>query len=263
MAALPLLAQLEGRVPDRYLSRTSIRFGACPAALAGTGRNGPLVGAFAAAGPAHGAGEGMEPAVLVVEDDPIVAASVQALLRSAGYASAAYASARELLSAMLPDAVRCLVVDVRLPQGSGLDLQSELARRGDRTPIVFMTGHGDIPMSVRAMKAGAVDFLVKPFRDQDLLDAVAAALAVDKARREAVGSLSGLVARHGTLTPREKEVLELVSRGLLNKQVAGALGLSEVTVKLHRASLTRKMEARSFAELVRMAEALERGRKAR
>lgn len=205
----------------------------------------------------------MEPIVLVVEDDPIVVASIQALLRSAGYASAAYSSARELLSAVLPDLVRCLVIDVRLPRYSGLDLQAELARRGDHTPIVFMTGHGDVPMSVRAMKAGAVDFLTKPFRDQDLLDAVAAALAADKTRREAVGSLSGLLARHGTLTRREKEVLELVFRGLLNKQVAGELGLSEITVKLHRAGLMRKMEARSFAELIRMAEALERGRKAR
>ncbi len=199
-----------------------------------------------------------EPIVLVVEDDPLVRASMESLLHSAGLRSQAYSSAREVLEAQLPDGVCCFVMDVRLPHISGFDLQAELARRGYEIPIVFITGHGDIPMSVRAMKAGAVDFLAKPFRDQDMLDAVSAALTRDRARREGNAGLAVLRARFGTLSPREKEVMTLVVSGLLNKQVAAALGLSEITVKLHRSNMMRKMEARTLAGLVHMAEALER-----
>ncbi len=194
----------------------------------------------------------------VVEDDPPVRASMESLFRSAGLRSVSYASAQELLAQPLPDTVCCFVLDVRLPQFSGLDLQAELARRGAAIPIVVVTGHGDIPMSVRAMKAGAVDFLPKPYRDQDMLDAVTAALAKDRERREKQGAELQLLARFKTLTPREQEVMLLVVSGLLNKQVAGQLGLSEITVKLHRANVMRKMEVRSLADLVRAAEAIGR-----
>ncbi len=196
--------------------------------------------------------------MLVVEDDPLVRSSMESLFRSAGLRSVGYASAREVLDKPLPETVCCFVLDVRLPQLSGLDLQAELARRGDAIPIVFVTGHGDIPMSVRAMKAGAVDFLPKPYRDQDMLDAVTAALAKDRERRERQGTDLRLRTRFDTLTPREKEVMGLVVSGLLNKQIAGKLGLSEITVKLHRANVMRKMEARTLADLVRMAEAMDR-----
>jgi FixJ family two-component response regulator len=196
--------------------------------------------------------------VLVVEDDPLVRASMESLFRSAGLRSISYASALELLAQPLPDTVCCFVLDVRLPQFSGLDLQAELARRGEAIPIVFVTGHGDIPMSVRAMKAGAVDFLPKPYRDQDMLDAVTAALAKDRERREKQAAELQLRARFKTLTAREQEVMLLVVSGLLNKQIAGQLGLSEITVKLHRANVMRKMEVRSLADLVRAAEAIGR-----
>lgn len=194
--------------------------------------------------------------VLVVEDDPGAQEGIGLLLRSAGFQFMIFSSAQEFLDARLPNTLRCLVTDVRLPQVSGLDLQNELARRGERIPIIFMTGHGDIPMSVRAMKAGAVDFLAKPFRDQDLLDAICAAFAEDKVRREADGERQQALQRYKALTPREREVMELVTRGLMNKQVAGELGLSEITVKLHRSSLMKKMGIRSLAELVRTADAL-------
>ena len=204
-------------------------------------------------------GSSTAPIVLIVDDDDLVLKSVDCLVRSAGYRSALYSNAVELLSKPLPEGVRCLVTDVRLPLVSGLDLQSELAKRGERVPILFITGHGDIPMSVRAMKAGAVDFLSKPFRDQDLLDAIAWALAEDIRLKELESELESLRARYELLTSREREVLQLVSRGLLNKQVGGELGLSEITVKLHRGSAMRKMRARTLAEVVRMMEAIERG----
>lgn len=199
-----------------------------------------------------------EPIVLVVEDDPLVRSSMESLFRSAGLRSQSFASAREVLEARLPDSTCCFVLDVRLPHISGFDLQAELGRRGDDIPIVFITGHGDIPMSVRAMKAGAVDFLPKPFRDQDLLDAVSAALARDRARRAGDSSLAALRARFQSLSPREREVMQLVVSGLLNKQIAASLGLSEITVKLHRSNMMRKMEARTLASLVHMAEEMER-----
>lgn len=199
------------------------------------------------------------PIVLIVDDDELVLKSVDGLVRSAGYRSALYASAIELLSKPLPEGVRCLVTDVRLPLVSGLDLQAELAKRGQRVPILFITGHGDIPMSVRAMKAGAVDFLSKPFRDQEILDAIACALAEDIRLKELGSELESLRMRYESLTSREREILQFVSSGLLNKQVARELGLSEITVKLHRGSAMRKMRAQTLAQLVRMMEAIERG----
>jgi FixJ family two-component response regulator len=199
------------------------------------------------------------PIVLVVEDDELVRISIDGLLRSAGYQVVAYASAGAFLDAKIPETVCCLVTDVRLPHVSGLALQDELARRGQPIPIIFMTGHGDIPMSVRAMKAGAVDFLSKPFRDQDMLDAVGVALEADRVRRKSDDDLADHRARFATLTPREKQVLERVATGLLSKQIAGELGLSEMTVKLHRASMMKKMQARTLAQLMRAVEALERG----
>jgi len=209
--------------------------------------------------PEHQSVQGAEPVVLVVEDDPLVRGSMDSLFRSAGLRSKCYASAREVLDEAFPETVCCIVLDVRLPQLSGLDLQAELSRRGCSIPIVFVTGHGDIPMSVKAMKAGAVDFLAKPFRDQDMLDAVTAALAKDRIRRESEAGSQLVRSRVATLTARESQVMKLVVSGLLNKQIAGELGLSEVTVKLHRSAVMRKMEARTLADLVRMAEMLERG----
>lgn len=199
------------------------------------------------------------PIVLIVDDEEQVRSAIAGLVRSAGYRSVLYASAIDLLAKPMPEGVRCLVADVRLPLVSGLDLQSELAKRGERIPILFITGHGDIPMSVRAIKAGAVDFLPKPFRDQDMLDAIARALAEDMRLKELEEELTTLRGRFGSLTPREREVLQLASLGLLNKQIAAELGLSEITVKVHRGSAMRKMNARTLAQLVRMMEALERG----
>jgi FixJ family two-component response regulator len=165
-------------------------------------------------------------------------------------------SAAELLKSKLPDIVSCLVLDIRLPGVSGLEFQDVLAKAEIRIPIVFITGHGDIPMSVKAMKAGAVDFLTKPFRDQDMLDAVTRALDLDRKRREGERAVSGLRARLESLTPREREVLTHVTSGLMNKQTAGLLKVSEITVKIHRGQVMKKMEARSLAELVKMAEML-------
>lgn len=196
--------------------------------------------------------------VIVVEDDPFVRASLEALLASAGFAVLLFASAADLLSRPLPDAVSCLVVDVRLPMGSGFDLHDDLKARGDEIPVVFVTGHGDVPMSVRAMKAGAVDFLLKPFRDQDMLDAVSSALGQDRTRREALALKGRLAARYAMLTNREREVFRLVAGGLLNKQISNELGISEITVKLHRGNLMRKLDARTLVQLVRVAENLER-----
>ncbi|UYB53329.1 response regulator transcription factor [Xanthomonas sp. AM6] len=196
------------------------------------------------------------PVVVVVDDDAAVRDSLDSLLRSIGLRTRIFASPADLLQAALADVCGCIVLDVRLPGISGLDFQDQLARNGIHLPIVFMTGHGDIPMTVRAMKAGAVDFLSKPFRDQDMLDAVSAALERDRQRRAASGAVQELHARYATLTPREREVLALVVSGLMNKQVAGEMGLSEITVKIHRGNVMRKMGVRSLADLVRSAEAL-------
>lgn len=193
---------------------------------------------------------------VVVDDDPSVRDALDSLLRSIGLQTQMLGSPDELLQAALPDLPGCIVLDVRLPGISGLDLQDQLAAQGIHLPIVFMTGHGDIPMTVRAMKAGAVDFLSKPFRDQDMLDAVSAAIERDRQRRQESAARDSLDSRYATLTPREREVMAHVVAGLMNKQVAGVLNLSEITVKIHRGNVMRKMGVRSLADLVRHAEAL-------
>ena len=200
------------------------------------------------------------PTVFVVDDDADVRDALENLFRSVGHGVAVFASVAELLQSAKPDmreASGCIVLDVRLPGVSGLDFQNQLARANTDIPIIFMTGYGDVPMSVRAMKAGAVDFLTKPFRDQDMLDAVAAAIERDRARRERVQAAASVRDSFSGLSPREREVMVPVTRCLMNKQVAGALGLSELTVKLYRGQVMRKMAARSLADLVRMAELLE------
>src|SRR3954452_20983659 len=194
--------------------------------------------------------------VIIVDDDAGIRASLDSLFRSVGLETRLFASPAELLGGSLPDRPGCIVLDVRLPGVSGLDLQGQLVRQGIRHPIIFMTGHGDIPMSVRAMKAGAVDFLPKPFRDQDLLDAVSAALERDRTRRVADDGAALIRDRFLTLSPREQQVMMLVTTGKMNKQVAGDLGLSEITVKIHRGAAMHKMGARTLAELFRMADAL-------
>jgi FixJ family two-component response regulator len=199
------------------------------------------------------------PIVLIVDDDEQIRTGLGGLVRSAGYRVGLYGGAMEFLAQPPPDGVRCLVADIRMPIVGGLDLQRELARRGERIPILFITGHGDIPMSVMAMKAGAVDFLSKPYRDQDILESIASALAEDRRFKEREDELVSLRKRFGELTNRERQVLQLVTSGLLNKQVAGELDLSEITVKLHRGRAMRKMGARTLAQVVRMMEALERG----
>lgn len=196
------------------------------------------------------------PLVVVVDDDAAVRDALDSLLRSVGLQTRMLGAPSELLQAVLPDVPGCIVLDVRLPGISGLDLQGQLAAQGIRLPIVFMTGHGDIPMTVRAMKAGAVDFLAKPFRDQDMLDAVSAAIERDTRRRLDMAARGSLETRYATLTPREREVMAHVVAGLMNKQVAGVLHLSEITVKIHRGNVMRKMGVRSLADLVRHAEAL-------
>lgn len=194
--------------------------------------------------------------VIIVDDDAGIRASLDSLFRSVGLETRLFASPAELLGGALPDGPGCIVLDVRLPGVSGLDLQSQLVRQGISHPIIFMTGHGDIPMSVRAMKAGAVDFLAKPFRDQDMLDAVTAALERDALHRTEAATRDDIRAQYETLTAREREVMGHVTAGLMNKQVAALIGLSEITVKIHRGNVMRKMGVRSFADLVRKAEAL-------
>jgi len=196
------------------------------------------------------------PVVFVVDDDAAVREALSSLFRSVGLQVELFDSAAEFLQRKLPDSACCLVLDVRLPGMSGLDFQSELARAEVQVPIVFMTGHGDIPMSVRAMKAGASDFLAKPFRDQDMLDAVAAALQRDRTARDTARAAAGLRASYELLTAREREVMALVTAGLMNKQAAAELGLSEITVKIHRGQVMKKMNAKSLADLVRRAESL-------
>jgi len=194
--------------------------------------------------------------VFVIDDDAAIREALQSLLRSVGLRVTTFASAPEFLTSRRPDAPACLVLDVRLPGLSGLDLQRELAAAEIDLPIIFITGHGDIPMTVRAMKAGAVEFLTKPFRDQDLLDAIVQALERDRAARAQRAGLAELHERYAQLTPREREVMGLVVSGLLNKQIAAELGISEITTKVHRGQVMHKMGAESVADLVRMADKL-------
>lgn len=197
-----------------------------------------------------------QPIVMIVDDDDTVREALQELLRSAGMQPACFASTRELLDADVLDQPGCLILDVRMPGASGLDLQHQLAASGNPKPIIFLTGHGDIPMTVQAMKSGAVDFLTKPVRDQTLLDAVIAAVELDLAQRVRARAVKRTMDRLGMLTPREREVLAEVVRGRINKQIAYDFGISEVTVKLHRSNAMRKMQVASIGELIRAWEAL-------
>jgi len=196
------------------------------------------------------------PAVFVIDDDPSIRRSLDTLLRSVGLDVHLFSSAQEFMHARRPETPGCLVLDIRLPGMSGLTFQQELAKAGVALPIIFLTGHGDVPMTVRAMKAGAAEFLTKPFDDQVLLDAIYAAIERDRARRRDTASLADLKAHYRELTEREREVMQLVVTGRANKQIAAELGLGLVTVKVHRGQVMRKMQARSVAELVRMADRL-------
>jgi len=197
-----------------------------------------------------------QPVVYVVDDDASMRKALANLVQSVGLRAETFATAPEFLAVKLPTGPCCLILDVRLPGLSGLDFQAKLAGANIEIPVIFITGHGDIPMTVRAMKAGAVEFLTKPFRDQDLLDAIQVALERDKARHEGEKVLSTLRLKFETLTPREQEVMAYVTGGLMNKQVAAEIGITENTVKVHRGNVTRKMGAKSLAELVRMADLL-------
>jgi FixJ family two-component response regulator len=201
-----------------------------------------------------------QPTIVVIDDDPAIRESLGSLLRSVGLQVKLLASVSEFLKSGRPDAPTCLVLDVRLPGRSGLDFQRELSAADIHLPIIFITGHGDIPMSVQAMKGGAIEFLTKPFRDQDLLDGIQLGLARDRAWRDNEKTMAALRARFDTLTPREREVMALVVTGRLNKQIAGDIGISEITVKVHRGQVMRKMQASSLPDLARMADKLKPAR---
>lgn len=202
----------------------------------------------------HEPASAKEPIVFVIDDDVAMRATLSSLFRSMGLRVELFGSAREFAQSKMPDVASCLVLDIRLPGVSGLDLQAELAEADIRIPIIFMTGHGDIPMSVKAMKAGAIDFLTKPFRDQDILDAVTRAIERDQKRRDSEKGVSELRIRFDSLTSREREVMRRVAAGLMNKQIAAELGIAEITVKVHRGHMMQKMKARSLMDLIGMAD---------
>lgn len=199
---------------------------------------------------------GDQPIVFIVDDDASMRRALTNLFESVGLKVEAFGSAPQLLQAKPPQVPSCLVLDIRLPGASGLDLQSDLAKANIQTPVIFITGHADVPMTVRAMKGGAIDFLTKPVRDQDILDAVQAAIERDRKRRDLNKTVSNVRSRFESLSSRERDVLALVTSGLMNKQVAAQLGLAEITVKIYRGQIMRKMGAKSLADLVRMSEAL-------